>query len=104
MKSNEIEATPLLLQILDLSVENQLHRHVDVTFSEDICQTKKDNAPQNLSVLRKLALQLLKRTPAKVSIKRKGKKAAHDNEFLTTVLQQLWFGAMALVWDWCYTD
>lgn len=71
------------------AVENQLHRHLDVTFSEDACQVRTDNAPQNLSILRKLALQLLKRTPDKVSIKRKRKKAARDNDFLTTVLQQL---------------
>lgn len=71
------------------AVENQLHRHLDVTFGEDSCQVKSDNAPQNLSILRKLALQLLKRTPDKVSIKRKRKKAARDNDFLTTVLHQL---------------
>ena len=71
------------------AVENQLHRHLDVTFSEDACQVKADNAPQNLSILRKLALQLLKRVPEKVSLKRKRKKAARDNDFLTRILQQL---------------
>lgn len=71
------------------AVENQLHRHLDVTFSEDACRVKADNAPQNLSMLRKLALQLLKRLPDKVSLKRKRKKAARDNGFLTRILQQL---------------
>lgn len=71
------------------AIENQLHRHLDVTFGEDSCQVKADNAPQNLSVMRKLALQLLKRTPHTLSIKRKRKKAARDNDFLATVLQQL---------------
>lgn len=71
------------------AVENQLHRHLDVTFSEDASQVRANNAPENLSILRKLALQLLKRLPDKVSLKRKRKKAARDNSFLTQILQQL---------------
>jgi predicted transposase YbfD/YdcC len=71
------------------AVENQLHRHLDVTFSEDASRVRADNAAENLSILRKLALQLLKQLPDRVSLKRKRKKAARDNSFLTRVLKQI---------------
>lgn len=41
-------------------VENRLHWVLDVTFREDDCRVRKGHAPQNLSVLRKFALCLLR--------------------------------------------
>jgi predicted transposase YbfD/YdcC len=38
------------------SIENQLHWHLDVTFREDACRARIENAPENLSILRKFAL------------------------------------------------
>jgi predicted transposase YbfD/YdcC len=71
------------------SIENQLHWQLDVSFKEDQSTVRRDNAPQNLAVMRKLALQVLKQVPEKTSIKRKRKKAARDEHYLTTVLQAL---------------
>ena len=71
------------------SIENQLHWQLDVSFKEDQSSVRRDNAPQNLAVMRKLALQVLKQVPEKTSIKRKRKKAARDEDYLTTVLQAL---------------
>jgi predicted transposase YbfD/YdcC len=45
------------------SIENQLHWQLDVSFQEDESRVRRDNAPQNLSVIRKLALQLLNQVP-----------------------------------------
>jgi hypothetical protein len=42
------------------AVENRLHWVLDVTFNEDACRVRKDHVPQNLSVVRKLALSLLR--------------------------------------------
>jgi len=42
------------------SIENQLHWHLDVTFSEDDNTTMDKNAFNNLSILNKMALTLLK--------------------------------------------
>ena len=39
-------------------VENQLHWTLDVVFDEDRCRVRKDNAPENLAVVRHLALAL----------------------------------------------
>lgn len=47
-------------------IENQLYWHLDVTFKEDACRSRKGFSGQNLSMLRKLALQIAKATPDKV--------------------------------------
>jgi predicted transposase YbfD/YdcC len=68
------------------SVENQLHRHLDVTFGEDENRVVCDSGPQNLSILRTLSLQLLKRMSDKLSLKRRRKRAARDNDYLTQII------------------
>jgi predicted transposase YbfD/YdcC len=71
------------------SIENQLHWQLDVSFKEDESMVRGDNAPQNLAVMRKLALQLVKQVPNKTSVKRKRKKAARDEDFMTIILKYL---------------
>ncbi len=57
------------------TIENQLHWVLDVTLNEDAARTRKDNGPQNLATLRKMALNILRTHPDKASIRRKIKKA-----------------------------
>lgn len=45
------------------SIENQLHWTLDVIFHEDDARTRKDNAPQNLAVIRRLAHNILRAHP-----------------------------------------
>lgn len=71
------------------SIENEQHWHLDVTFDEDGCQVRKDHAPRNLTTIRKLALALVSREPTKMSLKRKRKKAARDDNYLFKLLSQL---------------
>jgi predicted transposase YbfD/YdcC len=52
------------------SIENQLHCHLDVTFKEDACRAGEGNAPENLSTIRKLALQIISNTKDKHSLKK----------------------------------
>lgn len=63
------------------SVENQLHRTLDVQFKEDACQVHDRLAAANLSALRKIALSLLKRIDPKKTLISKLKKAAYSPEF-----------------------
>jgi predicted transposase YbfD/YdcC len=63
-------------------IENRLHWVLDVQFSEDSSRARKDNAPQNLALVRKLALNILQTIPDKVSIRRKIKRAGWDDAFL----------------------
>ena len=67
-------------------VENGLHWHLDVSFDEDSSRIQDRNAAENFSLLRKMALGLLKQHPAKTSIARKRKAAALDPAFLAATL------------------
>jgi predicted transposase YbfD/YdcC len=42
------------------SIENQLHWRLDVVFQEDASLVSKEHAPENLNILRKIALSLLR--------------------------------------------
>ncbi len=63
------------------SVENQLHWRLDVVFNEDDARTRKDYGPQNLAVLRRIALDILRAHPDNRSVGRKMKLAAWKKEF-----------------------
>jgi predicted transposase YbfD/YdcC len=67
-------------------IENQLHWVLDVHFKEDAARSRKDNAPQNLALLRKLALNILRQHPDKGSIKGKIKRAGWDDTFLFSLI------------------
>ncbi|MCL4167518.1 UNVERIFIED_CONTAM: hypothetical protein GTU68_008425, partial [Idotea baltica] len=55
-------------------IENKLHWTLDVSFGEDASAIHDENAAQNFSLLRKIALTLLKQDSSKGSIKAKRKK------------------------------
>ncbi len=63
------------------SVENQLHWPLDVVFNEDDARTRKNYAPQNLGVVRRIALDILRAHPDNRSVGRKMKLAAWKKEF-----------------------
>jgi predicted transposase YbfD/YdcC len=67
-------------------IENQLHWHLDVTFKEDACRARKGYAPENLSTLRKLALQIIKEQKDKLSLKKRRLKAAYDSNYLKKLI------------------
>jgi predicted transposase YbfD/YdcC len=70
-------------------IENQLHWVLDVALAEDAARTRKDHGPQNLAILRKIALNLLTTHPDKASIRRKIKKAGWDDAFLLSLIAQM---------------
>ena len=63
------------------TIENQLHWTLDVVFHEDDARSRKDNSPQNLAVIRRLAQNILRAHPLDISIARKMKKATWSKEF-----------------------
>lgn len=68
-------------------IENSLHWSLDVTFREDDCRVRNGNAPENLAVVRHLALGLLKQEKsAKTGIAAKRFKCALNTDYLTKVL------------------
>lgn len=69
------------------SIENECHWVLDVAFGEDDHRLRDGHAPENLSLVRKMALAMLKKAPAKMGIKNKRLKAGWDNAFLELVLR-----------------
>jgi predicted transposase YbfD/YdcC len=69
-------------------VENGLHWVLDVTMNEDKARHRKDNGPENIALLRRLALNLAKLEGSKGSMKGKFKRAGWSDAFLTSLLQQ----------------
>ncbi len=70
-------------------IENTLHWVLDVTMNEDQTRNRKDNGPENLALLRRLALNLARLEPSKGSIKGKLKRAGWDDGFLTALLPKV---------------
>ena len=71
------------------AIENALHWQLDVTFGEDDHHLCEHQAAQNLTLVRKMALNLLKQDPTKRSIKNKRKRLAWDEPFLERLLAAL---------------
>lgn len=71
------------------SVENQLHWPLDVVFNEDDARTRKDYGPQNLAVLRRIAIDILQAHPDNRSVGRKMKLAAWNKEFFYELFAHL---------------
>ncbi len=68
-------------------IENSLHWTLDVTLSENKIRIRKQNSPENLALLRRLAIILLKQEKAsKQSLKMKRYRAAMDNNYLVQIL------------------
>lgn len=70
-------------------VENKLHWVLDVTFNEDGNQTKNSRAAQNLSMMRRLALNAVKQNKSKGSLKTKMLRAGWNKKFLVELLENL---------------
>ncbi|MCY3880314.1 MAG: ISAs1 family transposase, partial [Rhodobacteraceae bacterium] len=70
------------------AVENSLHWVLDVTMGEDSLRNRKDNGPENLALMRKLALNLARVTPTakKESMRGKLMRAGWDNDFLLRLI------------------
>ena len=69
------------------TIENGLHWPLDVVLDEDLARNRKDNAPANLAVLRRLALNIARAHPDnKTSLRGKLKRAGWDDTFLFEML------------------
>ena len=69
------------------SIENACHWVLDVAFREDDHRLREGHAPENMSLVRKMALAMLKRAKANTGIKNKRLRAGWDEAFLEHVLR-----------------
>jgi predicted transposase YbfD/YdcC len=70
------------------TIENSLHWVLDVVMREDHARARKDHAPANLAILRRLALNTIKANKDKGSNRLKFKRAGWDDRFLRKLIAQ----------------
>lgn len=68
---------------------NGLHWVPDMSFDEDRARNRKDHGPENLAILPKRALNMLKKARPTISIRRKRKRSGWSNEFARSILAQM---------------
>lgn len=68
-------------------IENGLHWVLDIAFREDDSRIRKDHSPQNMALIRHIALNLLKQEKSlKVGIAIKRQRARWDNKYLEKIV------------------
>ncbi len=74
------------------AIENSLHWVLDVTIGEDLSRVRKDNAPENMAMVRHVVLNLLRGAKPQfrkdMSLKGLQKKAGWGEKTLNTILMQ----------------
>jgi predicted transposase YbfD/YdcC len=71
------------------SIENSLHWVPAMSFDEDRARNRKDNGPENLSIMRKLTLNILRKARPKLPVSRKRKRAGWSDDFAKSILGQM---------------
>ena len=68
------------------AVENSLHWVMDTMFRDDECRVRTDHAPANFTTIKHIALNLLRQTSTKDSLRIRRKVAAWDDDFLASLI------------------
>ena len=69
-------------------IENNLHWSLDISFHEDHSRVRTGHSAQNLAIMRRIALNLLKQEKThKGGITRKRKTSGWDHKYLLNVLE-----------------
>jgi len=71
------------------AIENQLHWPLDVVFDEDDARSRKNHAPENLAVIRRIALNMLNAHPSHGTVGRKMRRASWDIGFFFELFAQM---------------
>jgi hypothetical protein len=67
-------------------VENRLHWRLDVVMNEDQDRSRLGHAPENLAVLRHMALNVMQKDGTKGSLRGKFKRAGWENAYLAKLI------------------
>jgi predicted transposase YbfD/YdcC len=68
-------------------IENRLHWVLDLAFHEDASRVRTDHAPENLAIIRHIALNLLRRDPSRrIGLANSRFKAALSDSYLRSIL------------------
>ena len=67
-------------------VENSLHWRLDVVMNEDQDRNRLGNGPENLAILRHMAINAMQKDTTKGSLRGKFKRAGWDDAYLSRIL------------------
>lgn len=67
-------------------IENRCHWVLDVIFDEDACRVRRDHGAENMALMRRITLNLIRTDTSKGSVKLKRHRAAWNDDFLAQVL------------------
>jgi len=70
-------------------VENRLHWVMDVVFHDDLMRLRSDNGPANMAIMRHTAINMFKKSKAKMSLKTRRKSAAWNHKFLFDTIKNM---------------
>ena len=69
-------------------IENRLHWVLDVVFRDDLARLRTGHGPENMAVIRHMAVNLLRQAAPSVSLKNRRKRAGWNTAFLETLIRQ----------------
>lgn len=69
-------------------VENRLHWVLDVVFHDDLARLRSHNGPQNMAVVKRMAMNLVRNPKDKHSLKARQKLANLNPDYLETLIRQ----------------
>ena len=88
--SRRMTASQLLAAVRNhWAIENRPHWQLDVLLAEDLARNRKNNAPANLAVLRRLALNVLRADPENIPLSHKRLKARWKDQDLINLITHM---------------
>lgn len=69
-------------------IENRLHWVLDVVFHDDLARLRSGCGPQNMAVIKHMAMNLIRKAPGKHSLAVRRKKASWNADYLETIIRQ----------------
>jgi predicted transposase YbfD/YdcC len=69
-------------------IENRLHWVLDVVFRDDLSRLRTGHGPENMGVVRRMAMNLLRQARPTTSLKNRRKRAGWNTKYLESLLRQ----------------
>jgi predicted transposase YbfD/YdcC len=69
-------------------IENRLHWVLDVVFKDDLTRLRTGHAPENMAVVKHMAMNLLRQAKPTISVKNRRKRAGWNTSYLEGLIRQ----------------
>ena len=69
-------------------IENRLHWVLDVVFKDDLARLRTGHGPANMTVVKHMAINLLRQAKPTCSLKNRRKRAGWNTRYLETLIRQ----------------